>query len=33
MSGEDGFRAVEVVEAAYQSVQSGQPVQLRRQEL
>lgn len=30
VSGEDGLRAVEVVEAAYQSVQTGQPVRLQR---
>jgi predicted dehydrogenase len=30
VSGEDGLRAVEVVEAAYQSVSSGQPVRLHR---
>jgi len=33
VSGEDGLRAVEVVEAAYQSVQSGQPVRLQRRAL
>lgn len=33
VTGEDGLRAVEVVEAAYRSVQSGKPEKVRRAEL
>jgi len=33
VSGEDGLRAVEVVEAAYRSVESGQPVHLERRQV
>ncbi len=30
VSGEDGYRAVEVVMAAYESAESGEPVSLRQ---